>query len=311
MARIVFMGTPDFAVPSLQTLIDQFEVIGVVSQPDRPAGRGQKFQKSPVKSLATAAGIPVYQPESLRSDSAIVPIREWAPDIIVVAAFGQLLKKNLLDLPPKGCLNVHASLLPRWRGAAPIQYTILAGDTESGVSLMQMDEGLDTGPVYIQKRIALGKRETATTLHNRLAELGGTLLNDHLEAIMHGRMPVIAQDDSMATYAPTLKKDAGHIDWSQPATQIDRLVRAMNPWPTAFTSWQGKRLKILDASPLVDSTKITGRPGQVIPIPGTAGVVTGQGVLQINQLQLAGKRSMGIVDFLRGQPDFITSLLTN
>jgi methionyl-tRNA formyltransferase len=196
MIRIVFMGTPEFAVPALRGLMSRQEVVGVVTQPDRPAGRGRQVKPPPVKVIAQEAGLPVYQPKSLRGEEAAGPLREWAPELIVVAAFGQILRPHVLELPVHGCLNVHASLLPRWRGAAPIQHAILAGDIETGISLMQMDEGLDTGPVYARKSLAIGMDETASTLHDRLAELGAELLGEKLEAIVTGRLAAEAQDDA-------------------------------------------------------------------------------------------------------------------
>ena len=291
MAKIVFMGTPDFAVPGLLTLISNHEVVGIVTQPDRPAGRGRQLQPPPVKLVAQANDIPVYQPISLRSEEAIEPIREWAPDVIIVAAFGQILRAQLLNLPLKGCLNIHASLLPRWRGAAPIQYAILSGDEETGVSLMRMDEGLDTGPVYAQKALLIQPDETAATLHDRLANLGASMLDVYLDRILDGALTAEAQNDSLSTYAPMLKKDAGVIDWTQTTGQVDRQIRAMTPWPSAFTTWQGKRLKVLAARPLPDDKLLPGEPGQIVHGPGSAAVLTADGGIMLERLQLAGKRA--------------------
>jgi methionyl-tRNA formyltransferase len=305
MAKIVFMGTPDFAVPSLETLITSQEVIGVVTQPDRPAGRGRKQQSPPIKIVAEAHGIPVYQPKSLRNDEAVLPLREWAPEMIVVAAFGQILRPHVLELPPKGCLNIHASLLPRWRGAAPIQHAILAGDDETGISLMQMDEGLDTGPVFVQEAISIAADETATKLHNRLAKLGAALLNKHLNDILAGRLLPSYQNDNLATYAPMIKKEAGAIDWHQPVGQVDRHIRAMTPWPSAFTTWSGKMLKILAAEPIKDTHLPSGLPGQVVLYEGAAVILAEKGGLRLKRIQLSGKRAMEADDFLHGQPDFL------
>jgi methionyl-tRNA formyltransferase len=309
MAKIVFMGTPDFAVPSLEALIASQDVTGVVTQPDRPAGRGRKQQSPPIKTVAEAHRIPVYQPKSLRSEEAARPLREWAPEMIVVAAFGQILRPHVLELPPKGCLNVHASLLPRWRGAAPIQYAILAGDDETGVSLMQMDEGLDTGPVFVQKATLIQVGETAGKLHDRLARLGAELLKEHLDDILSGRLPAVPQDDDQATYAPMIKKEAGAIDWSQPAGQIDRHIRAMTPWPSAFTTWSGKMLKILAAKPVPEAQLPSGLPGQVVLHQGSAIVLAGKGGLRLKRIQLAGRQAMSVDDFLNGQPEFARALL--
>jgi methionyl-tRNA formyltransferase len=310
MIRVVFMGTPDFAVPSLQILVEKYHVVGVVTQPDRPAGRGRRLQPPPVKVVAEAAGIPVYQPASLRREEAAVPLREWQPDLIVVAAYGQILRPHVLNLPPHGCLNVHASLLPRWRGASPIQHAILAGDAETGVSLMKMDAGMDTGPVYVQEKLAIAPDDTAATLHDRLALLGGQLLGTHLDAILDGRLPPTPQDDGQATYAPLIKKEDGRLDWHEPTAQLARRVRAMTPWPGAFTTWQGKILKIVEARAIEPAGLPVGQPGEVVGSHETAVVLTGEGGLQLQQVQLEGKRPVAMAEFLRGRPDFIGSRLS-
>jgi methionyl-tRNA formyltransferase len=318
MIRIVFMGTPDFAVPVLQTLIAREQLVGVVTQPDRPAGRGQQLQPPPVKVAAQAADLPIYQPKSLRSEEAAAPLRDWQPDLIVVAAFGQILRPHVLNLPPYGCLNIHASLLPRWRGASPIQHAILAGDSETGVSLMRMDVGMDTGPVYIKQAIPIQPNETAATLHDRLSQLGAQMLDQYLDDILAGRLPAQPQDDSQATYAPLIKKEAGQLNWQQSAAELDRLIRAMTPWPGAFTTWQGKMLKVLEAAPMEGTQgnlpsqgegrnsgelkKEDGEPGEVL----ASGVVaTGDGRLQLLEVQLEGKKPTPIADFLRGRPEFV------
>ncbi|MGH2537541.1 MAG: methionyl-tRNA formyltransferase, partial [Candidatus Promineifilaceae bacterium] len=241
MVRIVFMGTPAFALKPLETLLATHAVVGVVSQPDRPAGRGRALQPPPVKRLAEEAGVPVYQPRSLKSEEAAAPLRAWAPDLIVVAAFGQILRPHVLDLPPHGCLNLHASLLPRWRGASPIQHAILAGDTESGISLMRMDLGLDTGPVYAQRGLPLRPDETAASLHDRLSRLAAGMLAAYLGDILAGRLPAVPQDDSTASNAPLIRKADGRLDWSQPAAALERRVRAMTPWPGVYTDWDGRQ----------------------------------------------------------------------
>lgn len=301
------MGTPDFAVPCLHVLIETQQVVGVVTQPDRPAGRGNRLRPSPVKVAAEAAGIPVYQPRSLKKEEAAVPLRAWEPDVIVVAAFGQILRPHVLYLPPRGSLNVHASLLPRWRGAAPIQHAILAGDAHTGITLMQMDEGLDTGPMYVQESVPIGPRETAATLHDRLAALGADLLRRCLNDILAGYMAPVAQDDTAMTYAPMIRKEAGAIDWTQDATTIDRLVRAMTPWPGAFTLWDGEPLKITKAQPLAG--RATGYPGLVIWVAEGLAVATGDGLLLLEEVQPPGKRPMPAADFARGRPDFFGSTL--
>jgi len=304
----VFMGTPDFSVPGLQTLIETQEVVGVVTQPDRPAGRGKKLRPSPVKVAAQEAGIPVYQPKSLKKEEAAAPLQEWQPDVIVVAAFGQILRPHVLDLPPHGCLNVHASLLPRWRGASPIQHALLAGDDETGVCLMQMDVGLDTGPVFVCQSTPITLPETAVTLHDRLAQMGADLLRHHLDDILSGRLSATPQNDELSTYAPLISKEDGRIDWHKTSTELDRHIRAMAPWPGAFTTWEGKILKILGAV-LFDGRLPTGPPGQVINIAGKTVVLTANGGLQLQQVQLAGKRAISPADFLRGQPRFMGTQL--
>jgi methionyl-tRNA formyltransferase len=302
------MGTPDFAVPSLQILIETQQVVGVVTQPDKPAGRGNQLRPSPVKLLALAANIPVYQPPSLKSEAAAAPLHDWQPDVIVVAAFGQILRPHVLDLPPHGCLNVHASLLPRWRGASPIQHALLAGDAETGVCLMRMDVGLDTGPVYVCAATPISGEDTAVTLHDRLAQLGANLLQQHLPAILSGQLPARPQDDASATYAPMIKKERGIIDWQQSSEQIDRHIRAMTPWPGAYTTWQGQVLKILRAR-VADGRVADDMPGEVTAVHDHVLVHSGTGGIQLQEVQLAGKKAMSVAEFLRGHPNFIGSVL--
>lgn len=308
VARIVFMGTPEFAVPCLQTLIETQQVVGVVTQPDKPAGRGNKLRPSPVKVVAEAAGIPIYQPRSLKKEEAAAPLREWQPDIIVVAAFGQILRPHVLYLPPLGSLNVHASLLPRWRGASPIQHAILAGDAATGVTLMRMDEGLDTGDMFVRESIAIEPRETTTTLHDKLSLLGADMLRRHLDAILAGRITPTPQDDAASTYAPMIHKEAGRIDWQQTTAVLDRLVRAMTPWPGATTQWQGETLKVLKARPTAGAL-LSGRPGLVVRGSEGVAVLSSDSGLLLEEIQLPGKRAMPTVDFVRGRPDFIGSIL--
>lgn len=308
VARIIFMGTPEFAVPCLTTLIETQTVVGVVTQPDKPAGRGNQMRPSPVKVVAEAAGIPVYQPKSLRKEEAAAPLLEWQPDLIVVAAFGQILRPHVLYLPPKGSLNVHASLLPRWRGASPIQHAILAGDETTGVTLMQMDEGLDTGAMYVQESLPIDPRETAATLHDRLAGLGASMLRRHLEDILAGRLTPVPQDDAASTYAPMIRKEAGQIDWRGDAESVDRHIRAMTPWPGAFTSWDGQPLKILTARPL-DSSITADVPGRVVRIDEGVAVAAGAGALLLGTIQAPGKRATAAEDFVRGHPDLIGAAL--
>ncbi len=313
MIRIVFMGTPDFAVPSLQKLIETQQVVGVVTQPDRPAGRGRQPTPPPVKVAAEAAGLPVYQPKSLRREAAAELLREWQPEMIVVAAFGQILRPHVLDLPPLGCLNVHASLLPRWRGASPIQHALLAGDAETGVSLMCMDVGLDTGPVYVKETVEIVRDETAVSLHDKLADLGANMVGEYLAQIADGSLVAVPQNDAASTYAPMIKKEDGQLDWEQTSEQLDRRIRAMTPWPGAFTYWQGQLLKVKKAT-IVNGRLPVGDPGEVVALGKVqqselAVVLTQNGGLALQEIQLAGKRAMTIADFLRGRPELIGSKL--
>lgn len=308
MVRLVFMGTPEFAVPALQKLLETQQVVGVVTQPDRPAGRGKQLRPSPVKAVAAAAGIPIYQPASLRKPETAAPLHEWRPDAIIVAAFGQILRPHILQLPPLGCYNVHASLLPRWRGASPIQHAILAGDTQTGISLMAMDEGLDTGPVFVREALPIEPHDTAETLHDRLAQLGADMLERYLGDILAGRIQATPQDDSQATYAPMIKKEDGRLDWQQDATQLDRHIRAMTPWPGAFTEWQGEQLKVLVATPLPAQQTGT-EPGRVLQTEAGILVACGTGALRLDSVQLAGRRPMSAADFVRGRADFIGATL--
>ncbi len=305
------MGTPEFAVPSLEKLIASQEVVGVVTQPDRGVGRGRERMPSPVKVAAQKFGIPVYQPKSLRSSESAAPLVKWVPDLIVVAAFGQILKPNILALPASGCLNVHASLLPRWRGASPIQHAILGSDTKTGISLMKMDEGLDTGPVYAQEVISIRPDDTAKTLHDRLAILGAKLLARNLPDILSGDLKPLAQDNSSATYAPMIKKQDGQIDWTGTSGQIERQIRAMTPWPSAFTYWRGQLLKIWTVEVIEGEHLPIGKPGEVVEYQGGAAVLTESGGVRLHDVQAAGKRRTAISEFLRGRSDFIGSQLPN
>lgn len=308
MHRVVFMGTPDFAAPALQKLMQTQHVVGVVTQPDKPAGRGQALRLSPVKLLAQAAGVPVYQPRSLKSEAAAAPLHAWAPDVIVVAAFGQILRPHVLHLPRHGCLNVHASLLPRWRGASPIQHALLAADTETGVCLMQMDEGLDTGPVYVCQATPISTQDTAVSLHDRLAYMGAELLGQHLNDILNGQVKAISQNDALSTYAPMIKKEDGRLDWRHTAAELERRIRALTPWPGAFTTWQGDMLKILRAN-LAPTPLPAGSPGEIRQLNENTVVLAGAGGIQLQEVQLAGKKVMSIQQFIHGRPDFIGAQL--
>jgi len=317
-SRVVFMGTPDFAVPALETLLQaaDIEVAGVVTQPDRPVGRGQVQRSGPIKALAQRARVPVIQPEKVRDDAAMAQIRAWMPDFLVVVAFGQILRQDLLDVPRVAPINVHASLLPRWRGAAPIQAALRAGDVYTGVTTMVMDAGLDTGPILLQDSIAIAPQETAASLHDKLAALGANLLIHTLRWLRTGSIAPHPQptDERLITYAPQLRKEDGAIDWTQSASDIDRLVRAFTPWPGTYTFWNGQRLKILAGRPL--PVELGLEPGQVAATQGTElatsvplVIGTGRHVYTPTQLQLAGRQPVGAADFLNGNPDFIGSTL--
>ncbi len=304
--RVVFMGTPEFAVPSLQALIDaaDFNVVGVVTQPDRPAGRGKQLQQSPVKQLALQYDIEVFQPEKLRGAEVMAKLRSWYPQLQVVAAYGQILKQTVLDLPEFGCINVHASLLPRWRGAAPIQAAILAGDAVTGITIMQMDAGLDTGAMLSQEQVEILPYDTGETLHNKLAAVGGPLLVNTLHGFLSHVILAQQQDDSLSTYAPRINKEDGKISWADSAVAIDRRVRAFNPWPGTFTTLNGQTLKLHLGVPL------TGNPhhlkaGQIaISDPDAPLVIgTGEGRYAPSRLQLEGRKAMGVLDFLNGVAD--------
>jgi methionyl-tRNA formyltransferase len=312
MTRVIFMGTPEFAVPTLKALLaaPEYDVVGVVTQPDRPAGRGKTIQSSPVKQTAQASEVPVLQPEKLRQPGVFEQLQTWQPDVIVVAAFGQILRQNVLDLPRFGCINVHASLLPRWRGAAPIQAAIRAGDTQTGLTIMRMDAGLDTGPMLSQRAIPIEPTDTGRSLHDKLAALGGPLLIETLGPYLRGEItpqPQPPQAESEQTYAPMLKKEDGLIDWSLPADVIERQVRAFDPWPGTYTTWNGQPLKILSGK-VVAGPNV--RPGAVARLPdGTLVVGTGNGLYAPSAVQLAGRPATPIGAFVNGHSTFVGSVL--
>lgn len=305
MAQIVFMGTPDFSVPTLQALIDQHEVIGIVTQPDRPAGRGGKIRQSPIKALALQHTIPVFQPKRLRKAEAIAELKQWQPDVYVVAAFGQILPQEVLDIPPHGSINVHASLLPRWRGAAPIHAAIRAGDAEAGVTIMKMDAGLDTGPMLSKRALPIDSDETGQSLHDKLAQLGADSLIEMLPSYLAGEITPQPQPDEGVTYAPQIKKEEGEIDWSLDAVAIERLVRAFTPWPGTYTSFRGKQLKIHAGEVIAGAAAV----GEVIERDGRIAIGTGEGLYAPTEVQLAGKSRSAIDDFVNGYQDFVGSTL--
>lgn len=305
MAKIVFMGTPDFAVTTLQKLIDNHDVIGVVTQPDRPAGRNRQVQFSPVKQLALQHNIPVFQPEKIRRSEAVAELKNWQPDVNVVAAFGQILPQSVLDIPAHGSINVHASLLPRWRGAAPIQAVIRAGDAQSGVTIMKMDAGLDTGPMLTQRAITLALDETGQSLHDKLAVIGADLLIETLPSFLSGAIQPQTQGENGVTFAPQIKKEEGNINWNDDAVSIERLVRAFTPWPGTTTLWRGEPLKILSGLVIEGHAQ----PGAVIQMRESIAVGTGKKLFLLNQIQLAGRKAMPADAFVRGQPEFASATL--
>jgi methionyl-tRNA formyltransferase len=306
--RVVFMGSPEFAIPTLKALLraDDFEVAGVITQPDRPAGRGSPLKPPPVKEAALEMGIEVFQPEKLRGEAVRAKLTAWKPDVQVVAAYGQILKDYILDIPIYGSINVHASLLPRWRGAAPIQAAIRAGDKATGITIMKMDVGLDTGPMLIKETVMIAPDETATTLHDKLSERTGSLLLTALRLYLRGLLTPVPQDDTKATFAPQIRKEEGQIDWAEPAVDIDRLVRAFTPWPGTFTHWNGKLLKIIAGQSLEGSLQ----PGQVAEHSACPVVIgTGSGLNAPAELQLEGKKRLAAVDFCNGNREYIGAVL--
>ncbi|MFQ5614091.1 MAG: methionyl-tRNA formyltransferase [Anaerolineae bacterium] len=310
MERIVLMGTPQFAVPTLEMLIENFNLVGVVTQPDRPRGRGKKLGPPPAKIVAVAHGIPVLQPQTLRDPEAVARLAALEPDLIITAAFGQILRAEVLNLPPRGVVNVHASLLPRWRGAAPVAAAIRAGDRETGVTLMQTDEGMDTGPILVRRAVPIRPDHVQGALAQELAQVGADLLRETLPRLFRGELTPQPQDDALATLAPRLKKEDGRIDWAEPALAIERQVRAFDPWPGTFTTWRDESLKILKAS--AQNVELGQEPPGKVFVPAgrkAVWVATGQGVLQLLQVQTPGKRPMPPLALANGAPDFIGAVL--
>jgi methionyl-tRNA formyltransferase len=296
--RIIFMGTPEFACPTLHRLIDRGEnVIAVVTQPDRPKGRGQRAEPPPVKTVAERHGIPVFQPVKVRTPDAVDHIREMAPDLVVVVAFGQILPQRLLDIPRFGCINVHASLLPRYRGAAPLNWVLINGETETGVTTMQMDAGLDTGDMLLVKRTPIDPDEDARSLHDRMSLIGAEALTETLDLLIAGKLVPVKQNDAETCYAPLLKKELGEIDWRRSPREVKNLVRGVTPWPGAFTWLNGLFLKVFK----VRTAAGDGTPGTVL----TAGkegieVACADGSVIIEELQLEGKKRLPVRNFLAG-----------
>lgn len=298
--RIVFMGSPGFALPVLRSLAESYRVVGVVTQPDRPAGRGRQLTPPPVKTLAQELGIPAIQPQRLRQSEAMEQLRAWNPEAIVVAAFGQILRQEVLDLPLRGCINVHASLLPRWRGAAPIPAAILHSDPHTGVSIMRMDAGVDTGPVYCQRPIPIDPQDTTASLTDRLAQEGAALLVECLPGVFSGALQPTPQDESQATYAGMLKKEDSELNFELPADSLARQARAYNPWPGAFTLWRGERLIILNAHSEGQGMPPESAPGRGVFSHRRPGIQTRDGVLVLDEVKPAGKRPLPGQAFLAG-----------
>lgn len=304
--RAVFMGTPEIAAKVLKSVLDsKHEVIAVVTQTDKPKGRGHEMAYPPVKEVALAAGIPVLQPQRARDEMFIEELRKLNPDIILVAAYGKLLPKAILDMPRFGCINVHASLLPKYRGASPIQWAVLNGDEKSGVTIMHMAEAMDTGDIIMAEEVMLASDETAGSLHDKLAEMGGPLLITAMDALETGRAPRIRQKEEEATYVKMLDKTMGNLDFTKPAMELERFIRGLNPWPTAYTKLNGKMLKLWKAevvlADVLSKEEKEFIPGTILSVAKDYfDILTGEGILRIKELQLEGKRKMTAEEFLRG-----------
>ena len=309
MTTLIFMGSPQFAVPTLEALARDYTVLAVYTQPDKPAGRGKVLTAVPVKQWAATRGLPVYQPRSFRKDPAVIDqLRALKPDLIVVAAYGLILPQAALDVPPLGCVNVHGSILPRHRGAAPIPSAILAGDAATGITIMQLDAGMDTGPLLAVAHEPIRPDDTTASLGERLAQVGARLLIETLPGYLSGAITPQAQPGDGITYSPKISKADAQIDWTRPAIELDRAVRAYSPWPGAFTGWNGQLLKILKTG-IRDQG--SGAAGTVIRLAdGAIGVATGDGVIELIEIQLAGRKAMSAIDFVRGQPSLIKAQFT-
>ncbi|NLY71781.1 MAG: methionyl-tRNA formyltransferase [Clostridiales bacterium] len=309
--NIVYMGTPDFAVPALRRIHEEGHNIKlVVTQPDRPRDRGKKLRPTPVKVIAEELGIPVCQPDRIKNnDEFLDKLKEIAPDLIVVVAYGKILPKEILDIPKYGCINIHASILPKYRGPAPIQHAILSGDSETGVTLMYMAEGMDTGDM-IDTRTTLIDKKTAGELHDELAILGAEMLIDNLTDLKSGEAKRIKQDESLATYAPMIYKKDGLIDFNKSPVEIERQIRAMTPWPGAYTFYKGEQMKVISAHPHESDEKEDKQPGTISYVgPEGIGIVTKDGLLLVTEIQMPGKRAMKVSEFLKGNKIEIGTVL--
>ena len=298
--KVIFMGTPDFSVGTLEALVEAgHEVVLAVTQPDKPKGRGKEMQFTPVKECALKYNIPVYQPRRVREAECIEELRKYEADIMVVVAFGQILPKEILEMTKYGCVNVHASLLPKYRGAAPIQWSIIDGEEVTGVTTMQMNEGLDTGDMLLKVEIPIEEKETGGSLHDKLAAAGAKLCVETLVGLEAGTITAIPQGETTTSYAKMLDKQLGNIDWSKSAIEIERLIRGLSPWPSAYTDWNGKVMKIWDAKVVSDT--IEGKVGSIVKVEKDAFLVqTGDGLLKVCELQIPGKKRMDAGAFLRG-----------
>jgi len=302
--RIVFIGTGEIGLPVLRSLRESSEhdMVGIVTQPDKPAGRAQRLEAPPIKTALTGSGLPILQPARIKSEEAVAEIRALAPDVIVVMAYGQILPRSVLEIPRVACLNLHASLLPRHRGAAPIQAAIVAADRESGITVMYMSEGLDTGDILLQSRLEIAADETGGSLHDRLGQIAPDALHEALEQLQRGDAPRIPQDASLATYAPKLGREDGHIDWTESAALLERKIRAFNPWPGAVTllrdaGGRERKFKIFSAT-VVPSAQAAA--GEILQLGGAITIAAGDGALSLDEVQLEGKRRMSAGEFLRG-----------
>ena len=302
MMKIVFMGTPDYAAEALRALIRAgHEITAVVTQPDKPKGRSGEPVPSPVKVCASEHGIPVMQPKRIRTPEATEELRKYPADVYVVAAFGQILTQEILDMPPYGCLNIHASLLPKYRGASPIQHVIIEGEEKTGITVMQMDAGIDTGDMLYKKEIPIEAEENYETLHDKLTVLGGEAIVEAIELLEQGKLVPEKQEDSDSCYAPKIAKEMGRIEFSRSAAEIDRLIRGMTPWPSAYTGYQGKQLKIWKAVPLETYDNKGRSGGEILEVSKNSVIVAaGKGAVEILELQLEGKKRMTTHDFLLG-----------
>ena len=313
MTRILFMGTPQFAVPALEKLTERYDVVAVVTQPDAPAGRGKHLASAPVKQYAERRGLPVLQPETLKPAEVVEQLRAYQPDCIVVAAFGQILRRNVLELPQYGCINVHGSLLPRWRGASPVSAAIAAGDEATGITIMRMDVGLDNGPMLSKRAEPIGPEDTTTTLMERLSHIGADLLIDTLPKYFAGEITPETQDETLVTVCRQLKKEEGLINWNRSAVEVERHVRAMTPWPGAFTSiaaLDGKQLKVLKSRIGMQMDRMLRPPGDLFLQRGKELLVAcNGGALELLEVQLEGKKAVAAADFARGHAALLGSML--